>query len=527
MANPAEAQWGDQSEVIAFLNDPSSYPARPERVDRCETHAALVFLAGDEAWKIKRAVRFPYLDFSTLEKRRAACLREVEINRGLAPEIYLGCVPITRRDDRRLAFGGDGAVVEWAVHMRRFDQAALLSKVAEAGGLDADLAKALADAVFDSHRTAARSADPAGRARIAKVLAPVAASLAALNAVLPHADTDQFAERAREQIDRVAGVLDHRARQGFVRRCHGDLHLGNIVLWRGQPVLFDAIEFDEELATIDTLYDLAFLLMDLDIRGQRPAANVILNRYLWRSGDPLDLEGLAALPLFLGLRAAIRAMVTAQRAHLEQGDPATRDVETARAYLGAALGYLAPAPPRLVAIGGLSGTGKSTLASALAPGVGPAPGAVHLRSDLERKSLFGVAETERLPAEHYTEATSAQVYGILYWKARTALAAGHAVIADAVFAKPEERAAIEAVAAELGTPFQGLWLSAAPGHLVARVAQRTGDASDATLAVVRQQLAWQTGTLSPRWTAIDAGGSPAETLACASKLLAAIDAAGR
>ena len=522
----ANSERADQSEVIAFLNDPTSYQAHPERVDRCETHAALVFLAGDDAWKIKRAVRFPYLDFSTLEKRRAACLREVEINRGLAPEIYLGCVPITRGNNQRLAFGGDGEVVEWAVHMRRFDQADLLSNVAGAGSLGTDLAKALADAAFDSHRTAARSVDPAGRLRIANVLAPVAASLATLGAVLPQVDVAQFAERARKRLDRAGRILDHRARKGFIRRCHGDLHLGNIVLWRGRPVLFDAIEFDEELATIDTLYDLAFLLMDLDMRGQRPAANVILNRYVWRSGNLLDLEGLAALPLLLGLRAAIRAMVTAQRALLEQGDTATRAVETARAYLGAALGYLAPAPPRLLAVGGLSGTGKSTLASALAPAAGPAPGAVHLRSDLERKSLFGGRETERLAAEHYTDATSAQVYGILYRKARTALAAGHAVIADAVFSKPEERAAIEAVAAELGTPFQGLWLTAAPEHLLARVAERGGDASDATPGVVRQQLRWQTGPLSPRWSEVDGGGSPTETLACASNLLAQMEAAG-
>jgi predicted kinase len=260
--------------------------------------------------------------------------------------------------------------------------------------------------------------------------------------------------------------------------------------------------------------------MDLDIRRQRPAANVILNRYLWRSGAPLDLEGLAALPLLLGLRAAIRAMVTAQRARLAQGAAASRDVEIARGYLRAALGYLAPAPPRLVAVGGLSGTGKSTLAAALAADLGPAPGAVHLRSDLERKSLFGVAETERLAPEHYTQATSAEVYDILYRKARAALAAGHAVIVDAVLGKADERAAIEAVANELGTPFQGLWLTATPGHLLARVAQRTGDASDATPSVVRQQLGWQIGALSPRWAEIDAGGRPAETLARASKVLA-------
>jgi uncharacterized protein len=465
MANAAEAEWGDQTEVIAFLSDPTSYPGRLEKVERCETHAALVFLAGHEAWKIKRAVRFPYMDFCTLEKRRDVCFREVEINRGLAPEIYLGCVPITRQNDGRLALGGDGEVVEWAVQMRRFDQAALLSNLAEARGIGAELAKTLADRVFDSHQAAARAAHAAGRERIADLVASVSGGLAALGEELPHADTVQFAVRAREQTDCVGGVLDRRADKGFVRRCHGDLHLRNIVLWRGHPVLFDAIEFDEDLATIDTLYDLAFLLMDLDIRGQRLAANVILNRYLWRSGDPLDLEGLAALPLFLGLRAAIRAMVTAQRARQEPGAAAGRDAESARGRARLSRARCAEADCRRRAFR----HGQVDLATALAPDTGPVPGAVHLQSDLERKSLFGVGAIERLAPEHYTQVTSAEVYDILYRKARTALGAGHAVIVDAGFGKPEERAAIEAVAAEVG------W-HVPPGHGRASGATRTGSA---------------------------------------------------
>src|SRR5581483_5953331 len=157
------------------------------------------------------------------------------------------------------------------------------------------------------------------------------------------------------QLHRCSAILDRRAGSGLVRRCHGDLHLGNIVLWQGRPVLFDAIEFDEAIATVDTLYDLAFLLMDLDWHRQRPAANVVLNRYLWRGGDDLALKGLAALPLLLACRAGVRAMVTAERAGQERPPVARRDRDKARAYLAAALGYLEPAPPRLVAVGGLSG----------------------------------------------------------------------------------------------------------------------------------------------------------------------------
>jgi hypothetical protein len=509
----------DQAEVIAFLGDPASYTPRPGRVERFETHGALVFLAGDEAWKIKRAVRFPYMDFSTLARRRAVCARELEINRRLAPELYLACVPIVRAPDGRLALGGVGEPVEWAVRMRRFDQAALLGRMAQAGPLAPDLVRDLADAVYTAHRSAAPVAGVEGAGRFERLIGSVAATLDEVQAAFGTGRLQRFAAGVADGMRRAAGVLDARAAAGCVRRCHGDLHLDNIVLWHGRPVLFDAIEFDDDLATIDTLYDLAFLLMDLDRRGQRAAANAVLNRYLWRSGAELDLRGLRALPLFLGIRSAVRAMVTAERAEQQQGEARARDRQAACRYLDAALAYLAPAAPRLIAVGGLSGTGKSTLARALAPGIGPAPGAVHLRSDLERKALFGADETTRLASEAYTGAAADRVYAILCDKARQVLAAGQGVVVDAVFARPEERAGIEAVAADLGVAVQGLWLEAPSDKLMDRVGARRGDASDATSDVVRQQLARDSGALSAHWTRIDAGGSAAATLARARRVL--------
>jgi aminoglycoside phosphotransferase family enzyme len=519
-ATAGGSDGGDQAEVIAFLSDPASYPTRPAQVTRFETHGALVFLAGDEAWKIKRAVHFPYMDLSTLERRRAVCAREIEINRRLAPQIYLGCVPIVRTADGRLQLGGDGEVMEWAVHMRAFGQSALLSRLAEAGELGSDLERDLADAVYQSHRTVPPVAGAEGAAKIGRLIASVSATLNEHADIFPPGELATFDVRAAAQMERAAAILDTRAAAGSVRRCHGDLHLNNIVLWQGRPVLFDALEFDEELATIDTLYDLAFLLMDLDRRGRRAAANAVLNRYLWRSGADLDLQGLLALPLLLGLRSAIRAMVTAERAAQEQGEAHARDRREAGSYLAAAVAYLTPAPPRLVAVGGLSGTGKSTLARALAPALDPAPGAVHLRSDLERKALFGVEETTRLGAEAYTEAAGQKVYATLCHKARLVLDAGHPAIVDAVFAHAGERAAIERVAADLGVPFRGLWLEAAPQRLTDRVSARRSDASDATTDVVRQQLTFDTGALAASWTRLDAGGSAAETLAAARQILA-------
>jgi aminoglycoside phosphotransferase family enzyme/predicted kinase len=515
-----DGESDEQARVIAFLSDPASYPGTPGRVDRFETHGALVFLAGEEAWKIKRAVRFPYMDYSTLEKRRTACVREVQINRRLAPEIYLGVMPITRSRDGSLQLGGSGKIAEWAVRMRRFDQAGLLGHIADAGPIPPDQTVALADVVFESHDAAAPATRGGGAERVERLVASVSRTLATLTDTFDATAVQRLGERAGSALRRAGAILDERAASGFVRRCHGDLHLNNIVLWRGHPVLFDAIEFDEELATIDTLYDLAFLLMDLDNRGQRGAANKVLNRYLWRSGAELDLHGLAALPLFLGLRAAIRAMVTAERAQQAGADASRHNRRKARDYLHAAIAYLAPCPSRLVAVGGLSGTGKSSLARELAVELGPAPGAVHLRSDLERKGLSGVEATVRLAPETYTSAASDKVYAALYEKARNVLAAGHAVIVDAVFAKPEERTRVEAVAADLGVRFQGLWLTAPPERLIERVAARRGDASDATPEVVRRQLGWRLGAFAPTWKAIDASSSTEETLQNARDALA-------
>ena len=500
--------------MINFLADPSTHGST-KPIERFETHGNLVFLAGSEAWKIKRAVRFAYMDFSTLEKRKAACQREVEINRRFAPELYLGAVPITRSAGAHLALGGTGEAVEWAVHMRRFEQAALLSNVAASGGIGPDLAKAVADAAYDSHQVAVHAVVVSGAAPMDALVTSVSRSLSGLSAFASE-DVATFHGNAKAELRRCALTLDERARRGCVRRCHGDLHLANIVLWDGRPVFYDAIEFDEAIATIDTLYDLAFLLMDLDWRGHRHAASIVLNRYLWRGNNDLDLQGLAALPLFLALRAGIRAMVTAERASQESAQAAEQDRDDARNYLRAALAYATPLPPKLIVIGGLSGTGKSTLGVALAPHLGSAPGAVHLRSDLERKALFGVGETVRLPPDAYTKEASKGVYDVLSRKARLALAAGHSVVVDAVYAAPQERQAIEAVAAELTVPFCGLWLHAEPHKLAARVNARQNDASDATAEVVQAQLGWDVGALSSAWVSIDAGGTPQETLCRAS-----------
>jgi predicted kinase len=311
-------------------------------------------------------------------------------------------------------------------------------------------------------------------------------------------------------------LLKQRAADGHVRRCHGDLHLGNIVLLEGQPTLFDAIEFDELLATIDILYDLAFLLMDLWMRGHKPHANIVLNHYLVRAGEKDNIAGLAALPLFLSCRAAIRAMVTLDRLpHIADAE-VEKTLTELKAYFDLARQFLEPDPPRLIAVGGLSGTGKSTLAGALAPYFGAAPGALWLRSDVERKLMFNVGIKERLSEVAYKPKVNQRIYETLNETAKAALTAGQSVILDAVFSRETERRAALQVAQESEVPFTGLWLRAPAEKMIERVELREGDASDADAAVVKRQLEYDTGDID--WHIVDAGSSPDNVLRSASKI---------
>ena len=508
-----------QQPVLDFLADPSSYGlARDDRVERIDTHCASVFLAGERAFKLKRAIRFAYLDFSTLALREESCRTELAINRRTAPEIYLGLHRITREAGGRLAFDGTGELLDWVIEMRRFAQSALFDRMADEGRLTVPLMLELADIIWHFHQSLAPVHEPHGAARFARVLTGNVDELrrAGADGVLERAKIDRLQALGQNALEAVATLLDRRAAAGLVRRCHGDLHLRNICLWEGRPTLFDAIEFSEELATIDRLYDLAFLLMDLEFRGAGNLANRVLNRYFDR-GEAED--ALAIFPLFMATRAIIRAHVSASTAARHGATAAGQSArEQSRAYLDLALRLLQPGPVRLIAVGGLSGTGKSTLAYELAPALGGAPGARVLRSDVIRKRLQGVPPETKLPAAAYRREVNRQVYDTLMRDAGQALTAGAAVIADAVFSDPAERSAIEEVARRGSVDFTGLWLEAPATTLEARVRDRRADASDADLAVLRRQLERPTGAMS--WALVDASGSLADTVASATRAMA-------
>jgi aminoglycoside phosphotransferase family enzyme/predicted kinase len=510
----------DQSETIAFLRDAAAYRGLglDGPVERIETHISEVFLVGERAFKLKRAVKFAYLDFSTPAKRRAAAEAELRLNRRTAPTIYLGLACVARGEGGALELRLDEArpdeapckdaqVVEWLVAMRRFPQTALLDRMAEDGALPVALMEAVAEAVAAFHAEAEVVTRFGGAEGMRHAAAGVRGAFVEIAGsagdLFDPAAVAALIEADEAATARLAPLLEARKAAGRVRHCHGDLHLRNIALIEGRPAPFDCIEFSEEIACVDVLYDLAFLLMDLWHRDLPAHANATLNRYLEIARD---YAGLAALPLFLASRAAIRAHVTATMALGE--DAAERRAALAgeaRAYVALGNALIDPPKPRLVGIGGLPGAGKTTVARALAPAMLPAPGAVVLRSDVIRKALAGVEPLTRLGPEGYTAAMTARTYETLRGQAAAALAAGHAVIADAVNARPEERQALEAIAAEAGVPFTGLWLEAPAPALEARVSGRGADASDATVAVVRRAQDYATGAIG--WARIDAGGA--------------------
>jgi aminoglycoside phosphotransferase family enzyme/predicted kinase len=465
-----------------------------ERRRAChETPIAKVYVFETRVLKLKKPVDFGFLDFSTLERREWATKRELEFNGRTAPQIYRAAHPVTRDADGGFRLGGEGEVVEWVLEMAPFDSQSILANHPDQ--VDGAMAERLGREIAHEQAGAPLRQVGRGAAGLDYVLNSNAEQLRSLEGAFGVEPVERLLADTRAAFERHAALLDRRRDAGFVRRCHGDLHLGNIMVEDGRPTPFDCIEFSDVLAEIDVMYDAAFLLMDLGFRGGGAAENRVLNAWLDQAGrcfGPERFEGLAALPLFLSVRAAVRAHVTGH-----DGDP-----EVARRYLDQAQQLLQPPKAALHAVGGLSGSGKSTLARALAVRIAETPGAVVLRTDEIRKRLWNASALEPLPKAAYTPEQSQRVYDRMLEEARVALDAGWPVILDAAFLKREERAAAAALADAAGTAFKGLWLEAPAEVLRARVSGRTGDASDADVAVLENQLAKDLGSID--WTRVDA-----------------------
>lgn len=495
----------DQSEVLEFLRSRVATGASTDdSAGIIETHISVVIMRGDTVWKLKRALQLPYLDFSTAELRAAACEQEIFLNRRTAPEIYRAVRRITREADGSLVFDGSGELVDAVVEMQRFDDSTLFSKLALAGGLEHTTLTTLARTVAAFHQHAEVHTLASGAKAIESVLT-LNEQCAEMAPILGDAAVSELRASLRAGLQQHRILLDRRAAEGRVRRCHGDLHLRNICLFNGSPTLFDCIEFNDAIAIIDVLYDLAFLLMDLWQAGLRAEANWVMNRYMDESDET---DGLPLLPFFMALRASIRAQVLATQAAMLDTVEREEIADQAKRYLDLAMRLLRGAPARLLAIGGLSGSGKSTVAAAVAHHIGAAPGARILATDRIRKRMAGVSPDTRLPPETYTQESSNRVYAALYEQAGQILKSGYSVIADAVFSKRDEQARIEHSATRAGVPFRGIWLDAHADTLIERVEARTGDPSDAGKEVVLAQLKRHGNRVE--WTVVPAGGGRVE-----------------
>lgn len=427
---PADA---DQDATIAFLSRAASYGLPEGAVERIDTHCSLVFLAADRAYKLKRAIRYAALDYTTRALRAAACRTELALNRRMAPDLYLGVHAITRQLDGALAFDGTGPALDHVVAMRRFAQTDLFDHMAESGRLTPELMRVLGVALARFHQAAEPTPGFGGSDAIRRVIADNDSELAKVAAALDGAAVNTLRSRARRVLETLAPLLDRRRAEGRVRRGHGDLRLANICLYAGRPTPFDGIEFSDEINCIDTLYDLAFLLMDLHLLGRGDLGNAVFNAYL---DVAPETEGLRALPLFLALRAATRSYALAGRAQrLADAVQAAETLVRARRHIAAGVGFLAPRPPLLLMLGGEHEKARSDLAAALAARAQPSPGA---------RLLHVAAESEE------------------WHEASGVLAGGCALVLEGRFADAAQRVAAHALAARHGVHAIALWLGAVP-----------------------------------------------------------------
>ena len=486
----------EQADVVEALQSGRA-TGSPRPLRRIDTHMSHVFLDGDRVYKLKRRRRLPFADFTALDTRHRLCQAELSVNQALAPSLYERVAAVTRAEDGAIRLDGTGPPLDYVVIMRRFPNGALLDEIGLAGGLTADHVTQAVAAIARFHLAQPPHRDTGHAADLSRILQGLRQTEAhGAGEMGLTAGSERLFDGLAHALARQAPLIEARRKASWVRRGHGDLHLANLCLFEGRVTAFDALEFDPQLATSDVLYDIAFLLMDLRARGLDALANIAMNAYWDATGQ--DEAALALLPLFTALRAAVRMAVA-----VEAGDLAK-----AARYRTLGEDLLRPAPATLIAIGGLSGTGKSTLAKALAPRLPGPCGARVLRSAVIRKARAGVAPGEALPVEAYSPAARADIYHHLAARAAMGLEAGAGVIADATFEPAEARAEIEAAAGR--RPFHGLWLETRLATRLARVAARRADASDAGPVVALGQH--EPETLAPSWRRCDADG-PAEVLA--------------
>jgi uncharacterized protein len=484
---PADQALREQTALIEALRSAAAYPHPVCDVRHVETHISHILLTGRFAYKLKKPLDLGFLDFSTLDRRRHCCSEEVRLNSRLAPDTYIGSVPVVRTPEG-MRMDGQGEILDYAVKMRQFPEGCLMDALASRGELSAAHLDALADRIARFHAEAA-TADPGSPWGDPDHLwQPCEQNFRQIHALLKDGAEKRLlaeleARSARAHQDLVPMFAERKA-AGHIRECHGDLHLRNLIWLDGEPVAFDGIEFNPNLRWIDVQSDIAFLYMDLIERGHSDWAQRVYNRYLERGGD---YRGVAVL----GFYATYRAMVRAKVAHIRasQSNDAA-DYAEGRAYLELAQALGKPRRPMLMITHGLSGSGKTTHSQGLLETMG----AIRVRSDVERKRLFGLAAEAKSAGEIYTPEATKATFARMHDLARALLGAGWPVIADATFLARWQRDLFRDLARECGVAFRILDFSAPQNILEDRVAHRQTqgrDASEADLAVLRSQISSQ------------------------------------
>lgn len=514
----------DQSQIIEALSLPETYGLKSShKVGSKETNISEIFLTGEKAYKLKRGVKYPYVDYSTPEKRLLACRKEMEICERFAPGLCFGIEKVVQDRKGRIHLESrspdkEAEIVDYLLVMREFAEDMLFENMADRGDLDRFEMMDTAEKIFELHQKSEIVTD---RDPVDIISGRIYENNTMIRCFVPDVfdaeDVDALEKEQLEALDACRELLKKRRDEGKIRWCHGDLTLRNIAMWDGKVTPFNPIEFYDDLARIDTLYDFAFLLVDMESKGQRRLASILFNHYMALTGD---WEGVKVLPLFLSCRAAVNAYVFAQRSsEIKDRHEAALMANKAYGQLVIAHRFLVRPKPLLVACGGLSGSGKSRIGREVAPFIGNPPGAVILRDDVLRKNILGVGLDDRLDESVYTPENEEKVFERLCLECRNMLASGQPVVADALFHEERHRRAIEDVAREMNVDFQGLWVDAPLEVRARRVVSRRRNPSDVTTAEeLERQLDIDVGTVT--WDTVDTSGDRMVTLTQVRSLLA-------
>ncbi|MBD1842400.1 AAA family ATPase [Cyanobacteria bacterium FACHB-63] len=472
--------------IVEALLDPAIYdhPVK-DTIELVQTHVSYVFLTGDYVYKLKKPVNFGFLDYSTLEKRKHFCDEELRLNQRGAAELYLGVLPVTQAGEK-FVLGGDGEVVDYVVKMQQFPQEALLSEMYDRGELTEqhliDLAKVLA--AF--HQSAPTNDYILSFGEVSQIRQAIDENYEQTVGYIGIAQTQEQFDQTKAYTDQLfaenEALFQSRVEHRFIRECHGDVHLRNICFWNSKILLFDCIEFNEPFRFVDTMFDIAYIIMDFDARNRPDLSNLFLNAYLEQSGD---WEGLQVLPLYNSRQSYVRAKVTS---FLLSDSSVPESVkaeakETASRYYRLSWEYTKPKQGKLILMSGLSGSGKSTIASNLAR----ESGAIQIRSDAVRKHLGGIGLDEKGDDSLYSAEMTQKTYDRLRDLGITLASQGYTVILDAKYDRQSLRAPVIEQAQAQGIAIEILYCEASEEVLRDRIAQRQGDISDADLEVLARQ----------------------------------------